>query len=146
MKKDSFKNGLKKKLKEKATLFLFNYREKHSKTKNLTNFKLQPYLTSDKLTTREKKLLFSLRTRSIDVKRNYKNKFKFNMSCSLCRDDSQEETETHLLECSKIITKINTKDVKYEDIFSENIDKQVKITKIFNQVMKTKKLILNDCY
>ena len=143
MKKTKFKNGLKKKLKENATSFLYKYKEKHTKTKHLNNYKFQSYLSSDKLTTNEKKLLFSLRTRSIDVKRNYKKKFKFNMSCSLCKDDSQEETEMHLQKCSKIIAKVNTAHAKYEDIFSEDIEKQIKITKIFGQVMKVRKILLN---
>ena len=76
MKKETFKNGLKKKLREKATNFLMNLKAKHSKTTNLKSFQLQSYLSSEKLSTKEKKLLFSLRTRSINVKRNYKNKYK----------------------------------------------------------------------
>ena len=142
MKKETFKTLLKKKLKEKATEFLFTYREKHSKTQNLKSFKLQTYLSSNELTTNEKKLLFSLRTRSIDVKRNYKNKFKFNMLCSLCKDESEEESEPHLLRCSKILSEVkNDIDVinaKYGNIFSDNIEDQVKTTKIFSKVLKQK--------
>ena len=148
MKKEVFKSALKKKLQEKATVFLMNYREKHSKTQNLKSYKLQSYLSSNKLTTNEKKLLFSLRTRSIHVKRNYKNKYKFNMKCSLCEDDSQEETEIHLLKCVKILAEIkNTLDItsaKYGDIFSENIEDQVTITKTFNEVLKIRKVLLHN--
>ena len=147
MNKENFKNCVKKKLKEKATAFLMKYRDKHSKTENLKSFKLQSYLTSNKFTNNEKKLLFSLRTRSVHVKRNYKNKYKFNMTCSLCDDASQEETEIHLLKCKKITDQIkNNFDIAnatYEDIFSESIEAQLHITKMFNEVFKMKKVLLH---
>ena len=60
MKKDLFKKYVKEKLESKANEFLMNLKENHSKTKNLTNFSLQPYLISEKFTTKEKQLLFSL--------------------------------------------------------------------------------------
>ena len=147
MGKEPFKNIVKKKLKDKAADFLFSYKAKHSKTKHLNTYKLQSYLSSDQLSTNEKKLLFSLRTRSVDVKRNYKNKHKFNMLCSLCKDDSEEETELHLLKCPKILDEtkddIDITEAKYEDIFSNDLDDQVVITKIFKEVLKAKKLLKN---
>ena len=147
MKKETFKNIVKKKLKEKALDFLLTKKAKHSKTENLNSYKFQQYLSSGQLTTNEKKLLFSLRTRSVDVKRNYRGKYRFNMHCSLCRDESEEETELHLLKCSKIIDEvkedIDLTKAKYEDIFSNKIEDQVVITKIFCEVFKAKKLLKN---
>ena len=61
MKKDLFKKYVKEKLESKANEFLMNLKENHSKTKNLTSFSLQPYLISEKCTTKEKQLLFSLK-------------------------------------------------------------------------------------
>ena len=83
-------------------------KEGHSKTENLNDFNLQNYLKSRELSTKQKKLLFSLRSRSVNVKTNYKNKFKFNMKCSICQLDSTEESEKHLLQCSEIVKKIDT--------------------------------------
>ena len=50
-------------------------RGKHSKTKNLNNYGLQTYLTSQDLSVREERLLFSLRSRMFHVKTNY-NKYR----------------------------------------------------------------------
>ena len=67
------------------------------------------------------------------------------MYCSLCKDESEEESEVHLLKCSKIIDeiKVNTINVKYEDIFNDDIEAQVTIVKLFSQVLKARKLLLN---
>ena len=67
MKKHSFKKLVKSKLKEKAMEFLFNLKNKEnrSKSKRLNYYTFQNYLQSSELSTNEKKLLFSLRTRSV---------------------------------------------------------------------------------
>ena len=95
MKKELFKKYVKV-LESKENEFFMNMKENHSKTKDLISFSLQPYFISDKFTTKEKQLLFSL-----EVKINYKNKYKFNMLCSSC-EDNREESEQHLLLCKSI--------------------------------------------
>ena len=117
MKKDKFEKMVKEKLYEKAREFLFKIKEGHSKTKNLSTFTLQEYLKCEKMSTNDKKLLFSLRTRSYDVKTNYKNKYKFNMQCRYCEVESKEESEVHLMNCSMIVDKIDPidPDACYED-------------------------------
>ena len=89
---------------------------------HLSSYKLQTYLESENLTYKQKQLLFSLRTRSIDVKRNYKNKYRnSNLFCTLC-DDKLVESESHLLECTSTYEMLgNIGDAKYEDIFSSEI-------------------------
>ena len=150
MKKYAFKKLIKKKLNENATNFLFYNKneEQRSKIKNLSTFKLQNYLLTNKLSKKEKKLLFSLRTRSIDVKRNYKNKFKFNMQCRLCDDDKEIESEEHYLACKKFLENIDNKNelltVKYEHIFSADIEKQISITKIFDKIFKIRTKLMNN--
>lgn len=71
------------------------------------------------------------------------------MQCSLCKISSEEESETHLLKCSKIQENIgdahdviDLKNAKYENIFSNKIEDQVTITKIFAKVFKTKNILL----
>ena len=150
MKKTYFKKLIKGKLKESATNFLFNHKsdEQRSKIKNLKSFTLQNYLKTTKLSNKEKKLLFSLRTRSIDVKRNYKNKYKFNMKCHLCQDESEIESEEHYLKCQKILQNIDDKEIlltaKYENIFSNDIEKQISITKVFDKIFKLRCKLLNS--
>ena len=148
MKKDSFKKILKAKLCEKARDFLYKLKEGHSKTSNLGNFSLQEYLKSENLSTNEKKLLFSLRTRSYDVKSNYKNKFKFNMQCRYCENESEVESEVHLINCSKISENIDPDvdlaDACYDNIFSEEIEDQVSITKVFNNIQRTRNILMRQ--
>ena len=140
MKKHKFKKLIKKKLFEKSTEFLYNIKNKEnrSKTKNLVSYKFQDYLQNNTLTTKQKKLLFSLRTRSVDVKTNYKSIYTFNMQCRLCEKD--EDSERHYLECEKILNKIDPSidlnTAKYENIFGSNIEEQINITRIFGQIFK----------
>ena len=145
MKKDAFKKLIKEKLEQNAFNFLENLKENHSKTEKLTDFKLQNYLISENLSTELKRLLFSLRTRSILVKTNYRNRYKFNMFCSLCNDKTEEESELHLLRCSSTVAEIG--DIghsKYEDIFSHDVSKQAKITIIFSKILRLRKKFANQ--
>ena len=148
MKKHKFKKYLKHKLYQKAEEFLFKSKAKHSKSLNLNSFNLQEYLYSDELTTREKKLLFSLRTRSTHVKTNYRNMYKINMQCTLCENDSEEESEKHLLKCTKILDNVEDPteilNASYEQIFSESIGEQIKITKVFSKILKVRNMLLKQ--
>ena len=137
MKYEAFKKIVKTKLEENFFDYLLSLKSNHTKTENLVSYKLQEYLTSENLTFKQKQLLFSLRTRSINVKRNYKNKYRHsNMFCSLC-DDKQVESESHILECKSTQEQLgNIGDSKYEDIFSLDIARQEKITKIFEKVIR----------
>ena len=137
MKYEAFKKVVKTKSNEKFFEYLLSLKLNHSKTQNLSSYKLQTYLESENLTYKQKQLLFSLRTRSIDVKRNYKNKYRnSNLFCTLC-DDKLVESESHLLECTSTYEMLgNIGDAKYEDIFSSEISRQEKITKIFEKVLK----------
>ena len=68
------------------------------------------------------------------------------MHCSLCEDKSVPESEMHLLKCPIIVAdignEIDLKNANYKDIFSNDIQKQVKITKIFDKVFKSRKILL----
>ena len=69
------------------------------------------------------------------------------MKCSLCEAQDEEESEMHLFRCSKIMNKIGCKDdfenVCLDDIFSDNLDKQVSFVKLFNKVLKTRNYLMN---
>ena len=95
MKKETFKNIVKKQIKMLSMNYLINLRSKHSKTENLLLEKeLKPYLKSSKLTLEEKKLLFAMKTRSVNVKTNFKNGFS-NLLCRLCAKPGEDESELH---------------------------------------------------
>ena len=129
----------------KLLFILINLKDKHTKTDKLLCFKLQEYLISENLSNKQKQLLFSLRTRSAPVKTNYRNRYKLNMFCSLCEDQTEEESEIHLLRCKSTVTEVgDIGDSKYEDIFSPNVYRQEKITNIFSKIFKMREKLLNQ--
>ena len=75
--------------------------------------------------------------------------YKINMQCTLCEDNSEEESEAHLLKCTKILNKLdgNNEDIlnaSYEQIFSQNIDEQIKVTKVFSKILKVRNILLKQ--
>ena len=84
----------------------------------------------------EKKLLFALKTRGVNVKTNFKNMFsKTNMSCRLCKSN-EEESEIHILKCSEIVKDKSLKDeiskISYSDILG-TVDEQIKAVKVLGK-------------
>ena len=70
-----------------------------------SKFEMQGYLQGTALETREKKFLFQLRTRMMDLKMNFKNSYT-DLSCPLCaRDDDSQE---HVLECPQLLKNQNS--------------------------------------
>ena len=73
--------------------------------------------------------------------------YKINMQCTLCENKSDEESEAHLLKCTKILenAEINPAEISsasYEQIFSQNIEEQIKITKVFSKILKVRSILL----
>ena len=103
--------------------------QSHSKVKEIqyTNFQIQEYMITPKLTNQEVSTLFSLRTRTF---RSVPNNFGQNRNCVLgCSViDSQE----HWIMCSKTISNKQTQ-VQYSDIYG-NLQKQVQIVKLYSKL------------
>ena len=70
------------------------------------------------------------------------------MKCRLCENDTEIESEEHYLKCTKILENIDNKEdiltAKYEDIFSNDIKKQISITKVFDKILKLRCKLLNN--
>ena len=70
------------------------------------------------------------------------------MQCRLCKDESDEESEKHLLKCVVILQNIDKhldlSSAGYDDIFSENIEAQISITKIFAAIFKVRNDLLGN--
>ena len=119
----------------RAEEYLSSIQDGHSKTKDLGTYKFQPYLLNKDTTTKEKQLLFQIRTRTTPTRANYKNKFKFDLSCPLCKDKTSEQTDAHLLTCPAITKKLPLK-VNYEMIFNNSED-QTKVAKVYHKIFKS---------
>ena len=145
--KTKFKNFIKKKALEIAQKYLQRKKEKHSKLDNLEFKKLKcaPYLKDPRISQKEAKLLFRLRTRMYHVKSNYKNKYINNLICDLCKSATCDQQ--HLMECSilkKEISQLKENTViKYSDIFTNN-DKIIPAIKLFSIICRRREELLDE--
>jgi hypothetical protein len=103
MKKCSFKKLVYEKVKQISASFLISLKTKHSKSEHLRySSSMQPYLKNDELSIEKKKIMFRLKNRLIDVKVNYKKKYKDELECRLC--SYPEESQSHLVVCPEILS------------------------------------------
>ena len=129
MKRNKFKCIVKEKVREQARNFLVKLKSTHSKSKSLNeNFKLQPYLKTDKMSQEEKKLLFKFRTNTYDCKVN----FRWNFSDTKCLVCTQEDTQEHLINCP-MFDNLNLESFRYENIFGK-LEEQIKLIKVLNLI------------
>ena len=64
--------------------------------------------------------------------------YKSDLSCSLCDTNSLENQE-HILVCPSLKVQSSTK-IQYNDIFSEETDKQIEAVKHWNNVLRIRKI------
>ena len=75
----------------------------------------------------------------LDIKRNFPTQYNYNIVCDLRQ--VQVDCQEHLLSCGELTRHVNVPtEVKYTDIFS-NTDKQLKIVKIFKQLLRTREVL-----
>ena len=95
-------------------------------------------MTSPLFTNQEVNLLHALRSRSINVKDNYKQKYQVNLLCSLCK--KERDDQAHVINCEVLKRLIRTREVVmetcvYDDIFADHI-KQKQITHLFYKFLE----------
>ena len=140
-KKSTFKTLVSKKVRELATKYLINNREKHSKSKFLKiGDSMKPYLKTNELSTDEKILLFQLRTYTFDCKANFAYKYGENLNCNFC---FKKDEQIHLLSCAKLTSGINISNIKYENLFG-NIKEQIRFAKVMQQIVDNRKTLLQN--
>ena len=142
-----FQNFLRKIIQEQALEYLNKLKLSHSKVESVNHksLELQKYLQPQNVESIQlSKFLFQARTRMLDVKCNFKNKYSGNqLECPLkC---SLEDTQEHLLLCKKLDLKQITEQLpQYEDLFSEDMNKQLKAGKILEERYKRRKKLLSS--
>ena len=79
----------------------------------------------------------------VDVKVNFKKQY-LDTKCNFC---DQEETQSHLMECSKILQNCqelyNDVEVDYEDM-NKSCSLQLKMVKLFKKALSTREKLLSD--
>ena len=141
--KKAFKLIVKDAVKAKAFSDLVKAQKGHSKGKEIEykDLGLQEYLKADSpLTTKEKRFLFSARTRGLDVKNNFKQG-KTDLKCRLCREHIEDQQS--LLTCKVLNQGQDLQQPEYSDIFSEDIGKLTAITKVLHQKFENFSLHVN---
>ena len=99
----TFKNYVKSKAKELTIQYLENLQKKKSKSKQLdmADLTTSPYLLDKRFSKEERELLFKLRSRTVQVKDNFKQAYlDNNMLCELCQ--LFPCTQAHPLQCPKL--------------------------------------------
>ena len=145
-------NIFKSHVKEKTEICALNWLNKEksqlSKVQQIQHKKLsiQEYLLPNSLDTKMMKLLFSLRSRMIPVRGNFKNKYKNDLICRICK--SEPELQQHILSCKELIkntTFLMDENTEYCHIYSNNVEKQAKITVLYENLYNLRnKLIKKD--
>ena len=110
---------------------------------------MQKYLKSSKFSNYQVEMLFKLRSRNIDVKSNFKSKYKFNNILNLqCRmiNCFEIEDQEHILKCKVIISNLSKtsplKNINYNDLFS-NTTKQKRIVEAYIALLDQRESMLN---
>ena len=144
MKKAKFKKLVNDRIREASYSYLILKQEGSSKLVNLPlRYNIKEYLSTSRLSTSEKQLLFKLRTRMIQVKCNYPSLYKDDLSCHLC-DTKSDESQEHIFSCPSLATVSNMDNVEYMDIFNLNLDKQISAVKHWNVLLKNREIKMND--
>ena len=145
--KHVFKNYVKKKVNIAHLNYLNDLKHKHSKAEHLNCKELKPaeYISNSTFTTREKRLLFKLRSRTLDVKQNFPalNKDPWCSSCGLF-----PETQSHLLQCPALVVHLGylsgkTSTLKEHFVYG-NSEQQHIIVNIFSDILEVRENLQNN--
>ena len=150
MSKDKLKAIVNAAAEKEAFSWLNEKKQKSEKVKCIYYDKLeiQTYLAKPLLTIHQTKFLFAARSKMLFVRANYPN-MQYEQLCPLCTSEVEkaQDTQEHLLNC-KILnmncTEIIQSQIKYEDLFSDNLNKQAKISIILENRFDMRKKLLQD--
>ena len=103
---------------------------------------IQPYIVSENLSNEDICTLFALRSRMTNVKKNFSNQFRSNLTCMLgC---NEIESQEHLLDCIFIQDKLEDKyklvESEYSDLFG-TVKQQCEIVKIFSEIFEIRQIL-----
>ena len=135
-----FKKIVQRKIKEQTETYLTELQMKHTKSSLLQQGPtMQEYLKSEKLSTKQKQLLFKLRSSVTPNKANFRQMYENDLSCILCKDPNTVENLQHLRECPYLVGQPKLADqlksIKCEDIFGQ-LSEQIKAVQVWGKVFK----------
>ena len=110
--KNTYKKHIKKKIREAAFMYLKDQQKMHSKIKDIEykKFETQGYMNSPLFTNDEVNLLYRIRSRALNCKANFKNRYKNdNLLCILCNEE--QCTQQHILLCKALQSKLESNEM-----------------------------------
>ena len=146
MKKSRFKKLVKEACKDTA----LNYLNSEIKKRNLkklqkikyTKLETQDYLLSNKLSIRQKKIIFKARTGMLNVGYNFGQHIK----CFMCK--LEDDNESHLFKC--IMLKMSCPEIiehsklSFNLVFSQDMTQVANISNILIKVMRSREVFKNE--
>ena len=106
--------------------------------------KMQDYMLPHKTSTSLAKFICQARCRMLDVKTNYKNRYK-DLLCPLGCSENMEDTQQHLLVCEKLRdSSMVLKIPEYDEIFDQDVTKIVNVASILRSKLSTRQKMLNN--
>ena len=149
LKKAKFKSILKRKIKQAAYKSLNAQKEKHSKMNGLVYKKLEKaeYLGNPLFNSEGIKLLLALRTRTVTgIKNDFRGMFPDNLCPLSC---NSPDTLRHVLECvilqqRHVSQSVSASDIRYEDVFSEDITKQKQATQLYSELLEIRNNLVSQ--
>lgn len=145
--KNVFKNYVKKKTTIAHLNYLDGLKKGHSKSRYLVCTKLiqADYIQDPIFTTREKRLLFKLRSKTLDVKKNFPGLHK-DLWCSSC--GLFPELQSHLLQCPALVVHLDYISGKTstlnENWIYGNTEQQQSIVKIYSDILEIRDSLQSD--
>ena len=142
------KTKLKNHIRNVAFQELLQQQSTHKKVKTIVykELKVQPYLQSELLTTKEKNMLTALRSHSVrGIRHNFSKMYKKALFCPLkCESETfqKDDTQSHILTCKALSAGVQQ---PLTDIYSEDIVKQAKVAKVVCKLMRKRDKLQEDC-
>ena len=147
--KQRFRNIVKEKISHATFIYLQTKQKVHSKMQNLKylKFELSSYMNSPLFSNNNRSLLLALRTRTVrGIRNDFKGLYSDNTCPLKCGDI---DTIENILTCrvlrqhhtSNEVTRTN---IDYQDIFSQDVEKQQKVTELYNQLLETRNHLIQS--
>ena len=147
--KQNFKKIVKSKISNAAFIYLKDMKKTHSKMNNVhyDKFEISKYLNSPLFSRNDRFLLLALRTRTLrGIRSDFPGLYKDRMCPLGCGD---LDTIPNILTCS-ILKNLHKSDgvaigkLQYEDIFSNDIQKQKQVTDLYDKLLEIRNRKISD--
>ena len=128
MSKDKFRSIVNTAVNKAAFQYLIEKKRLQSKISHIeyNSLSMQQYLRPGTILNSTAKYHFKARSSMLDLRGNFKNNFKNDNFCQGCLNRSEPETQMHTYYCNSLSSsEIQTSNVQYDDLFSQDSEKQL---------------------